>query len=122
MPFLRYRASLKPLARNLRSNMTPQEQRLWSYLRKKQIQNVQFFQQKAIENYIVDFYATTVKLVIEVDGMQHLEPKMLEQDKKRDAVLHSLGLQVLRFENSHIERCLDLVLIEIERYIEKCFN
>ena len=98
--------------------MTPQESLLWSYLRKKQIKNVQFFRQRAIGRYIVDFYAPSVKLIIEVDGAHHLKPEILERDQKRDASLRNLGLHVLRFENIHIEECLDLALIEIEKYIE----
>jgi very-short-patch-repair endonuclease len=53
LPFNR---KLKPLARNLRANMTDAEQLIWSKLRKKQIGNAQFYRQKNIGHYIVDFY------------------------------------------------------------------
>ena len=98
--------------------MTEQENLLWYYIRRKQIRNVQFFRQRAIENYIVDFYAPTVKLVIEVDGSQHSEPEMLAQDRMRDSNLCKLGLHVFRFENMYVEKSLDLILIDIERYID----
>jgi len=117
MPIIKYENFLKPFARNLRSTMTGQEKVLWSYLRRKQIGNIQFFRQKAIGNYIVDFYSPSVKLVIEIDGAQHSEPEMLEKDKNRDEYLRGLGLHVLRFENAHVERCLDLVLGEIHKHI-----
>ena len=90
--------------------MTGQEVLLWTYLRKKQIRNIQFFRQKVIGDFIVDFYAPSVKLVIEIDGPQHFEPEMLEQDRIRDEYMRNLGLHVLRFENIHVEKCLDLVL------------
>lgn len=119
MPILQYKTFLKPLARNLRSAMTPQESLLWSFLRRKQIWGVQFFRQRAIGNYIVDFYAPSVKLVIEIDGSQHSEPEMVEQDRIRDDYLKNIELHVLRFENGQVEHCLDLVLIDINRYVEK---
>ena len=67
-----YKPTLKPLARNLRGNMTDAEQRLWSKLRRKQILGVQFYRQKPLANYIVDFYCAAANLVIELDGSQHL--------------------------------------------------
>lgn len=117
MAIITYRKSLKPLSRTLRATMTVQELLLWSYLRKKQIRNIQFFRQRPIGNFIVDFYAPSVKLVIEVDGSQHSEPDNLEKDRVRDAHLRNMGLHVMRFENMHVERTLDLVLIEIENYV-----
>jgi predicted RNase H-like HicB family nuclease len=62
--------NLTPFARRLRSNMTDSEIVLCSRLRKKQIHNVQFYRQKPIGNYIIDFYAPAIKLVIEIDGSQ----------------------------------------------------
>ena len=118
MPFLRYTKPLQTFARQLRSSMTEQENLLWYYIRKRQIRNIQFFRQRPIESYIVDFYAPSVKLVIEVDGCQHSEPEMLEQDQIRDSILCNLGLHVLRFENIYVEKCLDLILIDIEKYID----
>jgi len=115
---LKYRQTLKPLARKLRSTMTLQEIILWDHLRRKQISNTQFLRQKPIGAYIADFYAPSVNLVVEVDGSQHAEPEMVEKDQIRDKYLQDLGLQVLRFENCHIELALDLVLAKITRYIE----
>ena len=65
---LKYRNNLKPLARQLRLNMTDAEQKLWFQLRRKQILDIVFYRQKPIGNYIVDFYAPSQKLVVEVDG------------------------------------------------------
>ena len=61
---LRYNSDLKQLARALRSSMTDAEQVLWARLRKKQILGVQFYRQKQIGNYIVDFYAPRPKPVV----------------------------------------------------------
>jgi very-short-patch-repair endonuclease len=68
-----YRKDLKPLARTLRSRMTDAEQRLWHRIRRKQIRGVQFYRQKPLLAYIVDFYCPAAKLVLELDGSQHAE-------------------------------------------------
>jgi len=80
---LNYNPRLKPRARALRSNLTDAEQRLWTRLRRKQILGVQFYRQRTIGNYIVDFYAPAAELVVEVDGAQHLAPANTEYDKRR---------------------------------------
>jgi very-short-patch-repair endonuclease len=81
-----YRADLKLKARNLRANMTDAEQKLWYYLRRKQISNIQFYRQRPINNYIVDFYAPTIKLVIEIDGSQHAEINNSIYDEKQNVL------------------------------------
>ena len=69
---LAYKPQLRPLARRLRAAMTDAEHRLWFRLRRKQLLWVQFYRQKPIGKYIVDFYAPAVALVIEVDGGQQI--------------------------------------------------
>ncbi len=96
---LRYRAKLKQPARLLRRQPTEAEQVLWTRVRRKQIGGVQFYRQKPIGPYIVDFHAPAAQLVIEVDGSQHFEPEHAGQDAARDAYLEALGLTVLRFDN-----------------------
>ena len=103
---------LKNTARTLRNNMTDAERKLWKHIRKKQINGLQFYRQKVIGHYIVDFYCHAAKLVIEVDGGQHYEEEGLEYDEQRDAFLEGQGLKVIRFSN------LD-VLQNIEGVIEK---
>ena len=65
---LKYNPRLKNIARQLRENMTDSERLLWSRLRGKQVRGIQFYRQKPIGNYIVDFYAAKILLVVEVDG------------------------------------------------------
>ena len=71
---------------------------------------VQFYRQKPIGNYIVDFCAPQANLVIEVDGSQHHEPFAIEADTERDAFLSQLGLNVLRFDNLQVLRETEAVL------------
>ena len=81
---LKYNPDLKQIARKLRAEMTGSELLLWSRLRRKQLRGVQFYRQKPIGNYIVDFYSPKAKLVVEVDGSQHLDVNRAEQDAERD--------------------------------------
>ena len=83
---------------------------LWSRIRCKQIKNIQFYRKKPLGNFIVDFYARSIKLVIEVDGGQHFFDANLKRDKKRDAYLKTLNLKELRFDNFQILKSLDGVL------------
>lgn len=99
---LPYRADLKEVARRLRGQMTEAEQHLWQALRGKQLHGVQFYRQKPLGTYVADFYAPAVKLVVEVDGGQHLLADGLEHDQQRTAYLQSLGLKILRFDNRQV--------------------
>lgn len=94
-----YRPDLKQKARSLRSNLTDAEQKLWAHLRRKQLDGVQFYRQRPIGSYIVDFYAPSVDLVVELDGSQHATAKAREYDERRTRYLGSLGLRVLRFDD-----------------------
>ncbi len=113
---LKYNSHLKPFARRLRSEMTESEKKLWFHLRKKQL-GIQFYRQKSIGNYIVDFYGPRAKLVIEVDGGQHLENAHVESDLSRDTYLAEQGLKVLRFNNVQVLQHIDDVLEAIVREI-----
>ncbi len=114
-----YKPILKPFSRTLRSNLTDAEQRLWSKLRREQILGVQFYRQKPLANYIVDFYCAAANLVIELDGSQHFEPDHQASDAERDRALESLGLLVLRFDNRQVMQELDAVMRVIFEAVEK---
>lgn len=108
-----YNKNLKLPSRDLRSNMTDVEQLLWSRLRRKQILGLQFYRQKPILNFIVDFYCSAANLVIECDGGQHYTEVGLEVDQNRDYALSELGLLTLRFSNHQILTEIDSVLDQI---------
>jgi very-short-patch-repair endonuclease len=112
---LKYSAHLKDPARQLRRNLTDSEALLWSRLRNKQLLGLQFYRQKPIGEYIVDFYAPRAKLVVEVDGSQHMEEEHALKDRDRDAYLASLGLKVLRFNSREVLNEGDAVVGEIYR-------
>ncbi len=109
---------LKPLARNLRTNMTDAEQLIWSKIRRKQIGGIQFYRQKNIGHCIVDFYCAKGKLVIEVDGGQHYEIVGMKKDQERDRYLHGLGLTVLRFSDVDVFKNTDGVVERIYEHLK----
>ena len=100
---------MKLLAKQLRVNMTDAEKLLWYHLRGHQFLGVKFKRQQPLGNYIVDFISFEHKIIIEVDGGQHLDS---ESDKQRDTWLQGQGFQVLRFWNNE-------VLGETESVLEK---
>lgn len=112
-----YAKYLKTPSRMLRTNMTDAEEQLWFHLRRKQIQGKQFYRQKPLFNYIVDFYCPAANLVIELDGSQHYESMNLEQDKVRDQFLSGFGFTVLRFDNRQVLTELNAVLAVIEERV-----
>jgi very-short-patch-repair endonuclease len=77
--------------------MTEAENLLWSKLRRKQLKGCQFYRQKIIGEYIVDFYCAKAQLVIELDGGQHYSEIGKRKDQLRDNALANAGVKVLRF-------------------------
>jgi very-short-patch-repair endonuclease len=107
---LQYYGKLKFNARQPRKDMTDAEQVIWTLIRRKQLLGVQFYRQKPIGSYIVDFFAPKAKLVVEVDGAQHMAVDHARRDRQRDAYLVNLGLSVLRFNSLQVLQETDAVV------------
>ena len=114
---LKYNAYLKNKARQLRRNLTDSEAALWSRLRNKQLLGIQFYRQKPIGEHIVDFFAPRARLVVEVDGSQHLGREHALKDRSRDRYLASLDLKVLRFNSREVLEESDAVAEAIYRTV-----
>ena len=97
-------------AKQLRTNQTNAELRLWGYLRAKRLQGWKFNRQVPIGNYIVDFVCDEAKLVIEVDGATHSDAYEINYDEKRTVYLQSHGYQVFRCHNIDVFENLNGVL------------
>ena len=95
-------------AAELRRNQTEAETKLWAYLRAHQANGVHFRRQHAIGNFVVDFCAPRKKLIIEVDGGQHLEQE--EYDAERTRFRELQGYKVLRFWNDEILKDIEGVM------------
>ncbi len=106
---------LKQVSRNLRNNSTEAERKIWKYLRRKQIQDLQFYRQKPLGRYVVDFFCPKVKLVIEIDGGQHYyEGELIDDDKTREIYLKNvLKLKILRFTNVDVLKNMPAVIDKI---------
>ena len=99
----------KEFRKRLRNSSTPQEIILWSRLRNSRL-GYKFRRQHSIGKYIVDFYCPKRRLIIEIDGSQHIDS---EYDKKRDGYLENLDFKVLRFWDNDVNNNLDGVLLKI---------
>jgi very-short-patch-repair endonuclease len=99
-------------AKQLRQKMTEAEKLLWSRIRNRQL-GVKFRRQTPISRYIADFYCHEHKLIIELDGSQHLE--QAEYDQIRTDYFNAQGISVLRFWNHEVMFQLDDVLAMIKK-------
>ncbi len=100
----------KHRAIKLRKELTPAERKLWARLRNDQL-GVNFRRQHAIGQYIADFCSLKSKLIIELDGSQHLEQK--EYDQERTKYLEEQGYKVIRFWNNDVTNNIESVILAI---------
>ena len=115
--FTGYNHRHKEAARQMRRNMTPAEELLWQeYCRKSRWR---FYRQRCIDQFIVDFYCSAVKLVIEVDGAPHFTKDGSTYDKLRSEVLARYRLTVLRFTNDQVMNNFQGVCAAIDSTIEQ---
>jgi len=108
---MRTQSSTLKRARKLRQQMTDAELKMWSLLRRGQIDGYRFRKQVPIGPYVVDFACLKKRLIIEIDGGQHSTQKA--QDDERTRVLEQLGYRVLRFWNNDILTNPDGVLTRL---------
>ena len=111
-----YNAENKRNAQILRKGMTKEEKHLWhDFLRNLP---VQFYRQKPIGKYIVDFYCPSARLIVELDGSQHFEDEQENYDRLRDAALCEMGFTVKRYTNLEIWHNFHGVCQDILNFIE----
>jgi very-short-patch-repair endonuclease len=112
-------AILKRSAGDLRRNQTPAERLLWTRLRMRNVCGVRFLRQYVVGDYIVDFYAPSLRLAIELDGGQHYEPDKLRYDEHRTGRLQAQGITLLRYTNLEVSQRLNDVLGDIEQVVSR---
>lgn len=113
-----YNPKLKELAKELRRNMTFSEVKLWNELKNGQLLGYDFDRQRPIGNYIVDFFCKDLQLAIEVDGITHLDEKVIEKDEIRQEELESMGICFLRFDALLVVDKVEVAVREIREWIE----
>jgi len=115
--FNHYNKENKSFARQLRKNSTLTEIILWTKLLKvRQLKGYQFFRQKPIDKYIVDFFCKDLKLIVELDGESHILNE--KHDKKRQARLENLGYCFVRFKEGEVFHDFEKVKTTLENWIE----
>ena len=114
---IKYNSKNKHLSRVLRKKSTLAEVLLWNELKGRKILNYQFMRQKPIGNYIVDFYCSPLKLVVEIDGLTHIGKE--DYDLKREKYLTSIGLIVLRFFDNDVKQNMSGVIGALYEWIDK---
>lgn len=113
----KHNKNLTANARLLRKNMTKEEKHLWYNFLKDY--PVRFLRQKVIDNYIVDFYCNSARLIIELDGSQHYEEKGLLSDKIRTQRMEERDLSVIRIPNSEINKNFEGVCQYIDNTVKE---
>jgi very-short-patch-repair endonuclease len=109
---------LKPgLQRRLRKNLTDAEQRLWSCLRGRQMEQFKFRRQHPFGDYVIDFVCLEAMLAVEVDGGQHADSR--QRDDARTKSLTEAGFKVLRFWNNDVLRDIEAVKETIWRALQE---
>jgi very-short-patch-repair endonuclease len=86
----------------LRKNMTEAEVVLWEVIKDKKLCGRKFRRQHSIGHYIADFYCSSEKLIIELDGQHHFTKEGITKDTDRDDHLKKMNIKVLRFENKEV--------------------
>lgn len=108
-----------PLARKLRTDQTPWENKLWSYLRAGRFFQVKFKRQVLFGPYILDFYSGEYKLGIELDGSGHADVEVKAKDAQKETYLNNLEIKVLHIWNNDIDYNIDAVLEKIRLLLHK---
>jgi very-short-patch-repair endonuclease len=114
--------SLKNRRRELRTNQTNAEKKLWEFFRAKRFHGLKFHRQFSVGEYILDFYCPKLRMGIELDGSQHRENETVLYDKDRERILQASNIKVMRFWNNEVENNIDEVLEKILFEIKKCQN
>ena len=110
-----YNKNLKPVAQELRTNATKQENHLWyDFLREFR---PRFTRQRIVGSYILDFFCPQAMLEVELDGQQHYEEAQINYDHERTAFLRQFDIEVLRFSNIDVEHDWDAVCKKIEETV-----
>jgi very-short-patch-repair endonuclease len=111
-----YHPSLKEKASYLRRHPTYTEKVLWYSLRRDQL-GYDFHRQKPLGFFIFDFFCEKLKLVIELDGISHLEEEVIMNDAQKDKYINEIGFTILRFTDEEVNVNCEKVINKIKEYI-----
>lgn len=112
-----YNKNLKEFARDLRKNsVSKAEKRIWKSILSREQLGVRFLRQRPIDRFIVDFFAPSLGLIIEIDGSSHFSKP--EYDFYRQEKLKKLGFKIIRFTEGEVMHQLDEITVKLQYAIE----
>ena len=117
---IHYDPKLKQRSRDLRNNSTLSEVLFWNQIKGRKIKGYQFMRQKPILNYIVDFYCSKLKLVVEIDGDSHIGKEA--KDVYRQSKIEALGIKFLRFSDPDVKKNINGVILDLLNKINEIEN
>ncbi len=106
-------------ARLLRRERTDAERALWQMLRARRLTGLKFRRQFPVGDFIADFCCRECRLVIELDGSQHMDSRQADRDRNRTKCIEARGFRVLRFWNTDVLTNTEGVLAAILRAISQ---
>ena len=105
------------VTRQLRKSMTPWERKVWVVLCNRGLEDSKFRRQFKIGNFVVDFCCLEMRLVVELDGGQHNDPKAQARDVKRQKQIENYGYRVLRFWNNEVDTNFEGVIDRVRDHL-----
>ena len=117
--FIPYNSKHIDRARTMRKTMTRAEKKIWFEVLKplQKLKEIRILKQRPIDQFIVDFYMPSLKLVIEIDGESHFDEQGIAYDVERTQILEGKGLQILRFTNLEVMENIEGVYVEVYKFI-----
>jgi very-short-patch-repair endonuclease len=109
----------KGFRKRLRNKSTAAEATLWNLIKNKQLDGRKFRRQHGLNNYIVDFYCSSERLIIELDGDSHGGYNKIEKDILREEFLKRHDYRMIRFENKEVHQNPEEVLNKIRKHFKK---
>lgn len=107
------RRKMVEIARQFRKEPTRGEKLLWEHLRGRRLDGIKFRRQQPFGLFVVDFFAASHRLIVEVDGPIH--DQQCEADEQRQALLESLGLRFCRIRTERVESAVNEALAVIRQ-------
>ena len=114
------KVGIKEIRLKLRKVQTEAEGILWDCIRNNKL-GVRFKRQYSVDNFVLDFYAPSIKLAIEVDGDYHNKKDVIEYDLMREEFISNTGIKFLRFSNNEIFNDIVNVVNKIKQNIKQDF-
>jgi very-short-patch-repair endonuclease len=109
-------------AKLLRKKMTPEEFKLWNFLKGKNVLGLRFRAQHPIGLFIADFYCHQIGLIIEIDGKIHDSELQRTSDQERSEVLQKWSIEIIRFTNFQVKNRFEFVQNEIIKTVQTRLN